>query len=295
MKYTHSGLLISLALGGCATIPPLADEKDLPVEFIVNDTVCQIGQAFRNVDASLKSVRLTGMDPGVAANPEFKALSPTSDFDPRTWAMSVTLTPHNKLDVDIGLGASWTNRPNDKTVAPKIVAQLASVAGLPAADFNFSGETAPTVAYTIHSAVFFNQRNSRQLAEKCHGSPQEFQYDVTKNLGVESWLRRFLAPVDGKIISLGGKPSGDDYFSFHQTLTVYYGAGVGPTYSLQSGHWSGAFSAGAKRTQEIDLQIAFVKDTKGAKGPGAAASTGASQALNNIKLLSTLQRVSLPR
>jgi hypothetical protein len=249
------GLVAAIGTGAmtaCATVQPLPDEEDLPVEKIVDDAVCQTRQAFLNIANEIAT--------GRQSDPTMKPIKPNTPFDPTKWAMSIQLQPKNTLQFDVGVGQSFKSDNNPKKHLFLVTESLAAAAGLPAANFDATGSTQGLVVYFLHSHVFFNPRFRSEFQDICRGSPATYQYDVTKNLKIEDWIRRFLSPLNGDIMELGSAKTGDNSFQYVAELTVFYGADVGTTYTVASTKWTASASLGAKRTQNMILTLSFTKD-----------------------------------
>jgi len=271
---------------GCASVQPLPDEEDLPVEKIVDDAVCQTRQAFLNIAYEIAK--------GRQSDPTMKPIKPNTPFDPTKWAMSIQLQPKNTLQFDVGVGGSFKSNNNPKKHLFQLNESLAAAAGLPAANFDATGSTQGLVVYFLHSHVFFNPRFKAEFQEICRGSPASYQYDVTKNLRIEDWIRRFLSPLNGDVMELGSTKGGDNSFQYIAQLTVFYGADIGTTYTVASTKWTGSATFGAKRTQDMILTLSFTKDTGVAMTENRVAKRGVSDSaaatLKDLNFSALLQR-----
>ena len=279
-------LITAGGITGCASVQPLPDEEDLPVEKIVDDAVCQTRQAFLNIAYEIAT--------GRQSDPTVKPIKPNTPFDPTKWAMSIQLQPKNTLQFDVGVGGSFKSNNNPKKHLFQLNESLAAAAGLPAANFDATGSTQGLVVYFLHSHVFFNPRFKAEFQEICRGSPASYQYDVTKNLRIEDWIRRFLSPLNGDVMELGSTKGGDNSFQYIAQLTVFYGADIGTTYTVASTKWTGSATFGAKRTQDMILTLSFTKDTGVAMTENRVAKRGVSDSaaatLKDLNFSALLQR-----
>ncbi|MBV8448499.1 MAG: hypothetical protein JO124_11000, partial [Hyphomicrobiales bacterium] len=120
------------------------------------------------------------------------------------------------------------------------------------------------------------------------------QYDVTKNLRIEDWIRRFLSPLNGDVMDLDSIKAGDNSFQYIAQLTVFYGADIGTTYTVASTKWTGSATFGAKRTQDMILTLSFTKDTGVAMTENRVAKRGVSDSaaatLKDLNFSALLQR-----
>jgi len=229
-----------ICLSGCATVPPLLDEDDLPVTNIINDAVCQTRQA-------LKSVQ----DAGV----------PSKNFDPKNWAVGITLSPKSSLQWDVGVSGTGKSNPAGQKGLFSVVGSLASIGGAPAADYNSNAFTQGIASYLIHSSSFFSSSDT-EIAALCTSASTSFhRYDITRDMQLDKWLQRVIGPVNGTIISLGGNSPSSTSFSYQVDLVIYEGAGATVSYAVPSGRWTAGPGAGVKRTQEVSLTISFSADS----------------------------------
>ncbi len=274
------------SITACATVQPLPDEEDLPVEKIVDDAVCQTRQAFLDIANEIAT--------GRQSDPTMKPIKPNTPFDPTKWAMSIQLQPKNTLQFDVGVGQSFKSNNNPKKHLFLVNESLAAAAGLPAANFDATGSTQGLVVYFLHSHVFFNPRFKAEFQEICRGSPASYQYDVTKNLKIEDWIRRFLSPLNGDVMDLGSSKAGDNSFQYIAQLTVFYGADIGTTYTVASTKWAGSATLGAKRTQDMILTLSFTKDAGEPITENRVAKRGvsenAAETLKSLNFSALLQR-----
>ena len=288
MNLWKCGIAVIAAGGitGCASVQPLPDEEDLPVEKIVDDAVCQTRQAFLNIAYEIAT--------GRQSDPTMKPIKPNTPFDPTKWAMSIQLQPKNTLQFDVGVGGSFKSNNNPKKHLFQVSESLAAAAGLPAANFDATGSTQGLVVYFLHSHVFFNPRFKAEFQEICRGSPASYQYDVTKNLKIEDWIRRFLSPLNGDVMDLGSSKAGDNSFQYIAQLTVFYGADIGTTYTVASTKWAGSATLGAKRTQDMILTLSFTKDAGEPITENRVAKRGVSEnaaaTLKSLNFSALLQR-----
>ena len=223
-----------------------------------------------------------------------KPIKPNTPFDPTKWAMSIQLQPKNTLQFDVGVGGSFKSNNNPKKHLFQVSKSLAAAAGLPAANFDATGSTQGLVVYFLHSHVFFNPRFKAEFQEICRGSPASYQYDVTKNLKIEDWIRRFLSPLNGDVMDLGSSKAGDNSFQYIAQLTVFYGADIGTTYTVASTKWAGSATLGAKRTQDMILTLSFTKDAGEPITENRVAKRGVSEnaaaTLKSLNFSALLQR-----
>lgn len=288
MNLWKCGIAVIAAGGitGCASVQPLPDEEDLPVEKIVDDAVCQTRQAFLNIAYEIAT--------GRQSDPTMKPIKPNTPFDPTKWAMSIQLQPKNTLQFDVGVGGSFKSNNNPKKHLFQLNESLAAAAGLPAANFDATGSTQGLVVYFLHSHVFFNPKFKSEFQEICRGSPASYQYDVTKNLKIEDWVRRFLSPLNGDVMELGSSKAGDNSFQYIAQLTVFYGADIGTTYTVASTKWAGSATLGAKRTQDMILTLSFTKDAGEPITENRVAKRGvsanAAETLKSLNFSALLQR-----
>ena len=230
-----------LFLGGCAVVPPLPEEDDVPVKEIVNDAVCQTRQALEEI----RTLKI-----------------PQSSFDPEKWDIGITLTPKATFQYDASLVGSGKSNPAPKKTLASIVGALASVGGIPAADYDSAAYTQGSASYLIHSNSFFSKNGPSPIVALCTNREQPVRrYDVTRNLDIDKWLMRVISPVDSQIVSLGSSAPSGTTFSYSVDLIIYEAAGATLSYAVPSGRWLTGLGLGVKRTQEVTLTINLNSDT----------------------------------
>ncbi len=225
-------IAISCALTtlGCAGVPELPPPNQLPMKQIVEEVACQLSSAFRDID-QWKSEK----------DPLQSRLA--KNFEAQKWTIGVTVTPKTTTDFQVSLTGSGTNNPKGgggsgaksggssggDSHLPTVTWALAPSTGIYAERL---GDTGATVAYTMHSSIFFESKLSTPESKKinaalqayCNARPvtdsQSNQFDfvalssdlgpnpqnhdliIRRNLGIENWLSRMLEPTADGVFSI---------------------------------------------------------------------------------------------
>lgn len=272
-------VLALAALSGCGLVPPLPSETELPVGEIITAAVCQLRDALYSVEQA-RSVKTGDAKFG--------------GFDPRQWAVSITLTPKNTLWMGAGFAGSYKSNPASLKNVESFTASLAGLLSVPAANVESAGYSQSVMTYTLRTAVLFDENFEPRLNQICKGPPsasaqcvdrrddKPSPYALSHDLMICEWLFRALAPVDGDILSIASPNA--NTFSYTVSISMNAGAGASAGYVVPNATWFVGASAGGREQKEVSLAFGLTQDSKAAvktvvrKGAGEPKSTTAKPA-----------------
>lgn len=156
----------SLAVASCATPPGMPPDFMLPVQRIVQHSVCELHFALEDISKSQPS------------------------FLKNAWAISITLTP--KIDTEGALRAGLTGK-NSSLSNPKFFNSW-SVGNAPGAEYDIKGHTDGTAVYLTKSTTLLSKKYQ---PENCDTSSVAYN-TLTQHLGIRDWLERIAAASDPK-------------------------------------------------------------------------------------------------
>jgi hypothetical protein len=297
-------------LTGCANVvPPIQDERDLPIKFIVGEAVCEIADALTAIDYLNKGRAvfdrnykpLVFLDDSQRAdrNVRLQQYAPNS-FDPSTWAIEIDLAPTSTSIYDIGSTNGYKSNPAAKKNLFQSGVAFANGGGtIPWANFDVNATTRAVVKYTVHSSALIG--NSSLISDRTRycdetGLSKELNdgsigliinHNVSQSLQIFDWIMRFTSPLDGKLVAL--TPGGNGGFTYVVELKDYYGANLAAIYGYPPFKFFLGSSAGFERFKDELLTITFIPDPKKGKGgvssPVAATKLQIQELTNAIKAL----------
>jgi hypothetical protein len=223
----NSGRAILLAgsacLAGCSTLmPDIPPDPALPLQKIVEHTVCELRSGFRSVKASYPSA---GAD---------------------KWIIAISITP--KVDTEVTASAGVTRKDSLITTA---FFRSWTLGTAPGAQFDMKGHRDSAVNFNVKSAQLLSASS-----ETLNCAISDFNDSVlAQHLGVDSWLNRIFATAQSSLSNLVqlDKPtfSSEIVIAFNGSGSFTFNFPIGTDFASLYGKYS---------SDEI-LSITMTKDT----------------------------------
>jgi hypothetical protein len=150
----------TVSVGGCASLPDLPGDIELPVKEIILHSACELRDTFRSLTA-----------------PEFKR------FKAEQWLISVTLTP--KVDTSLTFGGAWTRRD---APASRLVTWVFGTG--PGIQYEAKGQRSGAATYSIKSKQLIEDKSM-----PCDRDTPSW-HALTRELRVADWLRRSVSTAN---------------------------------------------------------------------------------------------------
>jgi len=216
-------LLFCLSTNGCANVPSLPPDSDMPIKEILLHSACELRSAFHELDARNY--------PG---------------FDAKKWVIGISLTPKVNSEGTISVGTTGKSTTDTK----KRFFNTFVLGAAPGAAANQKGHSDGSITYIIRSKALLDAANHPL---NC-GSKPATGTPLARHLQIQDWLVRSVAAGDSGI---GGLTKIDKPTYTAEIYVKFNGSGS-YTYNFPFGT---AF-AGASASYDKDeiLSIALTPD-----------------------------------
>jgi hypothetical protein len=217
--------VFATSVAGCAAVPDLPGELEVPVQDILHHAVCELRIAFEILSNKEKY-------PG---------------FNADQWAVSISLTPKTDTELTANFGATGSSTSNSKAIR-----FVTWTLGSPGLQFDLKGHRDSAVSFPLHSSQLLDEKNYPLAGCENEGAGYA---SLSQHLGVAEWLER-IAPQEGldKVTSVD-KPV------FNSEIIVKYdGGNAGATWTVPIHTYTGSLFG--SRTSDQTLSIAFTPDPK---------------------------------
>ncbi len=217
-RFGAIGLWSAFAISGCAQVPNLPDETQLPMQEVVEHAVCELRDALKS--------------DFIRRYPEFK---------PDEWSVAISLNP--QIDTDFNVNAGTGFKTND---SPPVTHYLSWVLG-PGTGlmYDIKAHNEGTTGYVLSTAKLLRSKASGDCATMRH------DFNLSHNIGIRKWLEESMpsGPISANTIGLN-KLTFNTWVEFK-----FNGNGAGVTWTVPRGSAYGSLGGSYQAQYILGIQF----------------------------------------